>query len=145
MANRKKPIVDGKKECSKCLSWKPLESFGANGRGGWQAQCKECRKEGKRGKPVSPKQRDNHRAWLLKNTYGITVEDFDRMLTEQGGVCKICLSGPSGRFKYLCVDHCHTTGKVRGLLCHACNKSLGFLEDDPDRLARLIKHLGGNE
>lgn len=143
MPAKRKPIVDGKKECTKCSEWKTLNEFGKSKNPGGQAQCKECRKAGKRGKPVSEVQRVSHRAWLLKNTYGITSGEFDRMLEEQGGVCRICHKGPSGRFKHLCVDHCHTTGKVRGLLCHACNKSLGFLEDDPARIKRLIDYLGG--
>lgn len=142
MANKRKPIVNGEKECSKCSEWKPLSEYGkASGRPGGQSQCKDCRKSGKRGKPTSDRCKASHREWILKNTYGIASEEFDRMLEEQGGVCWICHKGPSGRFKHLCVDHCHTTGKVRGLLCHACNKSLGFLEDDPARFKRLIDYL----
>ncbi|CAK6605116.1 endonuclease VII [Klebsiella phage vB_Kpn_K19PH14C4P1] len=143
MPAHRKEIINGRKECSKCLTVKPLEEFGKSSRPGGQSQCKECRQSGKRGRPVSSTQRESHRAWVLLNTYGITVDDFNKMLEDQAGVCKICGKGPSGRFKHLCVDHCHTTGQVRGLLCHACNKSLGFLEDDPDRIKRLIAYLGG--
>jgi hypothetical protein len=63
----------------------------------------------------------------LKRKYGITVEHYEQMLKHQNGVCKICKSlDPSGR--RLAVDHCHTTGAVRGLLCPNCNTALGRIE-----------------
>ena len=68
------------------------------------------------------KRRDQY----LRSTYGISAEDFDAMLTEQNGCCAICGNKDDGR--RLHVDHCHTTGKVRGLLCSPCNTKLGWLE-----------------
>ena len=65
----------------------------------------------------------------LKKNYGITPEDFDRMMEEQDGKCALC--GVEPQSKALHVDHCHTTGKVRGLLCGGCNRVLGFLEARP--------------
>ena len=61
--------------------------------------------------------------------YGITPEDYERMSKEQGGVCKICGNPPQPGKRYLDVDHSHDTGKVRGLLCGACNKRLAPLEN----------------
>jgi hypothetical protein len=75
------------------------------------------------------------RSWLRK--YGITVEDYDRMLTAQGGVCAICGGPPNGAGKAngrLNVDHDHDTGAVRGLLCSECNAGLGMLQDDAELL-----------
>lgn len=63
--------------------------------------------------------------------YGISVDDYDRMLLEQDGKCKICLRGrPSlnTRFRFFAVDHCHVTGEVRGLLCQKCNGALAWFE-----------------
>ena len=84
----------------------------------------------------------------LKRYYGITVADYYRMLDEQGGGCAICSKKvPCVRkHKYTAVeaffvDHCHATGKVRGLLCNACNRALGYFEDDPDRLIRASDYL----
>jgi hypothetical protein len=57
----------------------------------------------------------------------LSPADYQIMMARQGGVCAICLRQPAKR---LCVDHCHATGKIRGLLCRACNGALGFLRDD---------------
>ncbi len=79
--------------------------------------------------------------------YGITVEDYDRMFDAQGGVCAICSRPASGgptSASRLHIDHCHTTGKVRALLCSTCNLGVGYFADDPDRLiaaaAYLLRH-----
>lgn len=80
------------------------------------------------------------RAGNLKK-YGITIADYERMLAEQGGVCAICRSkdpGPKGTFH---IDHCHTTGRVRGLLCTRCNPGLGYFQDDPELLSSAISYL----
>jgi hypothetical protein len=67
------------------------------------------------------------RAARLRNLYGITEEDYDRMLAEQGGGCAVCGKAPDpGRF--LDVDHDHKTDRVRGLLCRGCNRMLGIIE-----------------
>jgi Autographiviridae endonuclease VII len=72
----------------------------------------------------------------LRRLYGIDQAEFYRMLAAQGGVCAICSGTNKDRKrKLLCVDHCHTTGKVRGLLCSFCNGALGMFKDNPD-LAR---------
>jgi hypothetical protein len=73
----------------------------------------------------------HRRKQLFETVYGISLADYDLMLADQGGVCAICKKAPEKR---LCVDHCHTTGKVRRLLCGKCNSMLGFSEDDPARL-----------
>lgn len=69
----------------------------------------------------------NARSLHLFKSYGITLDDYDAMLLAQGGVCAIC-AGPGGKYG-LHVDHCHTTGKVRGLLCTKCNGALHYLEN----------------
>jgi hypothetical protein len=68
----------------------------------------------------------------IRRTYGLSLEQFDALFVRQGGVCAICRRRPKG---HLCVDHCHLTGKVRGLLCRGCNMVLGLYRDDP-RLMR---------
>lgn len=69
----------------------------------------------------------------LRDSYGMTVMDYEFMLESQGGVCGICgdpeKSKINSRIKALAVDHDHATGKVRGLLCSACNLGLGKLKD----------------
>jgi hypothetical protein len=81
-----------------------------------------------------------------KKNYGITLEEYDAMLLAQNGVCKICGNkethkGAMGRPKPLCVDHCHATGKVRGLLCNDCNQVLGRAKDNTETLKKAIKYL----
>lgn len=76
--------------------------------------------------------------------YGLTEADYSQMLEAQGGRCAIC-GTTQGRRKSgdhpLYVDHDHSTGAVRGLLCQPCNSALGMLEDDPERLRRAISYL----
>ena len=80
------------------------------------------------------------RGYELKRSYGISVEDYDRMLEKQGGKCAIC--GEVDDHHSLAVDHCHETGAVRGLLCSLCNRGLGLFKDRADLLTAAIKHLG---
>ena len=71
--------------------------------------------------------------------YGITIEDYEKLLVSQNGVCAICSGEPDTRWKILAVDHCHKTGKVRGLLCMTCNTMIGRLEK---RMEETLKYLG---
>jgi len=75
-----------------------------------------------------------------KSRYGITLEDYNNMYEAQSGLCAICFKSSGAR--RLSVDHNHTTGAVRGLLCHRCNTSLGLLNDDVNVLLSAIKYLG---
>lgn len=88
------------------------------------------------------------REWNLRKNYGIGMADYEAMLAFQGGRCATCCatSADSTRSN-LHVDHDHDTGRVRGLLCSHCNRALGNVSDDPDRLMRLAAYLirGGVE
>ena len=75
----------------------------------------------------------------LKSCYGMSRADYDALLERQGGVCAICAK-PSK--KTLCVDHCHSTGTIRGLLCRKCNLGLGCLADDQAALIAALAYLG---
>jgi hypothetical protein len=68
--------------------------------------------------------------------YGMTVKDYDDLYDQQGGLCKLCLCKSK-----LVVDHCHLTGRVRGLLCTKCNTGLGKFNDDIDMLKKAINYL----
>lgn len=90
---------------------------------------------------IIERNKKTQRPYLYKKKYGITVDDYNRMLQEQGGKCKICNeTGDSkdGRRKFLCVDHCHKTGKVRGLLCMKCNTSLGAFEKYREQMLQYL-------
>lgn len=76
----------------------------------------------------------NVRSTVLKKHYGIDLEQWEAIYAAQGGVCAICKTcerDKNGRYANLAVDHCHTTGVVRGLLCNSCNRAIGLLKDSP--------------
>lgn len=79
------------------------------------------------------------RKYALKQRFGITLDDYNALFKEQNGQCAICKRKPTARGLHL--DHCHSTNKVRGFLCHQCNWYLGTLECDPANLMRLISYL----
>lgn len=76
----------------------------------------------------------------LKRKFGLTVEQWDRMLEQQGGGCAICKGQPTTSHGFH-VDHCHETGKIRGLLCHGCNTTLGAVKESVDTLKAMIEYL----
>lgn len=85
--------------------------------------------------------RDSKPLQNVKCRYGITAKQYSLMLSEQDNLCAICVL-PFSRFKHGAhVDHCHTTGKVRGLLCHGCNVGLGYFRDSIPSLKSAIKYL----
>ena len=80
-------------------------------------------------------------AWRLKHIYKITLEDYEALFALQNGVCAICKSPPGRR--RLSVDHCHSSGRIRGLLCDTCNPMLGNAHDRIDILQTAIDYLKG--
>jgi hypothetical protein len=77
-----------------------------------------------------------------KYAYGITAHEYDSLHAAQGGVCAICGLPETRRTKSsLAVDHCHTTGKIRGLLCSMCNPGLGGFKDNPELLLAAVAYL----
>ncbi len=133
------------KKCNRCEIEKPVSEFYVDKRvrkGGYTSYCKPCNMD---------KQKDDFirkygsyevgvRARWLKHKYDITLEEYDEMLERQEGQCKVCKEIPT---KYLTVDHCHETGRIRGLLCRSCNLALGFLQDSPTRIHNLLLYLEG--
>ncbi len=77
----------------------------------------------------------------LKNKYNITLDDYNQMLFNQKGCCAICDIHHTKHRRSLSVDHCHTTGKIRGLLCDECNHMLGKVKDNITILKNSIKYL----
>jgi len=82
----------------------------------------------------------------LKRLYGITLEDYKKLFQEQKGVCAICKEYKvTNKSDKLYVDHNHTTGNVRGLLCHFCNQGLGNFEDNINLLQSSIDYLNKSD
>lgn len=89
--------------------------------------------------------REQHLEYRIKRSYGITKAEWYEILEAQGGGCAICKGdgkcGPSLSDRTFHVDHCHETGRVRGLLCAHCNRAIGLLKDDPDIALAAAEYL----
>lgn len=126
------------KACAKCNQFKPLDQFHSQpgGKYGRHSYCKPCANalqklsRQKNGRPP------RKRKWQIKSRYGLTVEMVDAMREEQKGVCAICAKA----MKRECIDHCHITGRVRGLLCQRCNLLIRGL-DDPEYRQAILNYL----
>lgn len=84
--------------------------------------------------------KDYQRKLNLKR-YGLTIEQYDQILKEQGGGCAICRAKENGVGRLLYVDHCHGSGRVRGILCHNCNSGIGHFKDDPALMLKAIQYI----
>ena len=80
-----------------------------------------------------------------RRRFGLHWKDYDKLLTNQSECCKICNRHKSMFKRKLSVDHCHSTGKIRGLLCGSCNTALGHFQDDVDRMRKAITYLEENK
>jgi hypothetical protein len=84
---------------------------------------------------------ERNRKGNLFRRFGITEVDYLRMFDEQGGCCAICGTSTPGTSGVFAVDHDHSTGRVRGLLCRGCNIGIGNLGDDAERLESAVRYL----
>lgn len=150
------------KACSRCKEVKPLIAFSKNRASfdGFQPLCKECdaARKGRfhRTDPLRYRERNNQwkqengaryrelqKRHYLKSKYGLTQDQYDTLFEQQGGRCAICRKegkrvngiGP------LEIDHDHTTGAVRGLLCRSCNMGIGIFCDDTDWMRAAITYI----
>lgn len=144
------------KTCTQCLKDLPIEDFPRNGgkpdgRSSW---CKPCHAEkSRRWREANPekarqtrqryeaKNPDKHHQSHLSRTYGITVDEFESILGDQGGGCAICGTDQPSMGKRLCVDHVEGTRLIRGVLCSRCNSAIGLLDHDAERLRACIDYL----
>lgn len=141
------------KVCTKCKDTKPVGSFGNHNRtkDGLRKWCRSCEYESSKSRISGysvEKRKAYKRAYYLKHPetwqrlrlirYGITIEEYTEMKSAQKNRCAICGKESD---KVLVVDHAHNNGKVRGLLCHKCNKGLGFLDDSEEVLESAITYL----
>jgi hypothetical protein len=137
-----------KKTCKTCGEEKSLELFSKGKKyvNGYRPHCIECRRKyeiesyykHKHKKPYDYKEDKDRK---LKAAYGIGYAEYLTMLEAQNGCCAICGTNDTGGRKAFHVDHCHNTGKVRGLLCGNCNSGIGNLRDDIELLKRAIQYL----
>jgi hypothetical protein len=139
-------VTEGTKKCSVCGAVKVAEAFfkNTNSVAGLSSGCKTClgaqHKAWYDVHSKDPMVKARQRNWQMLHYYGIDQKEFDRMLAEQGGKCKICKDANPGT-KGWALDHNHTTKEVRGILCQACNKLLGFAKDNPAVLREAANYL----
>jgi hypothetical protein len=131
--------------CAKCKEAKPDTEFNVDRSRplGLSSYCRPCGTENRRKwRAANPdKQKVSMRRGNLKRYYGMTPADYEAMFEAQGGCCAICRIPQAEIPKAFAVDHDHTTGQVRALLCHSCNFGLGYLHESEERLARAIGYL----
>ena len=140
-----RPIqTTGTKVCTTCKAEKDINEFYLRG-GNYspnsrKSKCKECDK--KRVAETYWKDPSIYQNNHLKRNYGITLNEYNQMLVEQGHRCKTCgTTEPGGKHGKFMVDHSHNTGEVRGLLCKSCNIALGEVGDNIQTLEAMIKYL----
>ena len=127
-------------------------------------RCRECRNNSERNRikiryiktpkkhektkvPSFVKHEDKTHAYTILHRFKLLPETYYSMLEKQNGLCAICknpetqLKKKSNKVKMLSVDHCHLTGKIRGLLCHKCNTGLGSFKDSETILSSAINYL----
>ena len=107
--------------------------------------CKECKNAAARKKwaeniEASSRYKKRARERAKERRYGITQDEFDIMLVNQNNKCKLC-NNTFKNSKDTHIDHCHSSSKVRGLLCSSCNIALGQFNDNLDILDNAIKYL----
>lgn len=136
------PLVEGEtykcpsrsfpeRECKKCIRTRVFKYYYAN-----KEKILAQRRDRRR---VFPRRDSDYNR---KKQWGLTREQFEQMKADQGGRCAICGTEYwGGKHKEAIIDHCHKTGKIRGLLCNRCNQAMGKFEDDPDLLEKVVVYL----
>lgn len=142
--------------CNKCSVFKPWGDYSLNSKGinGRKSVCKSCSNKQQRSLQNRRKREDpvkfaeDRYNKNLKYALGLSTDDYEKLLEVAGNRCQICGSDRGAR--RLSVDHCHETGKIRGLLCHLCNTAIGKLGDNSQGVYRAYDYLlkaenGGEE
>jgi len=140
------------KVCSHCRLEKPLSEYyitkkklkSGKIKESTRYICKACDRKAKRERDQrTPVQRAERH---LQNTYGISLDDKRQMIIDQGCKCKICPRSLSkDDLSKSHVDHCHETGYIRGVLCHNCNRGIGYLKHNPEILVSATQYLVQSE
>ena len=139
-----------KKNCTKCFKSKSIESFykNKNFKDGRAYSCIDCSKKDHKNRAKDPARKKDMRNNHLRSRYGITIEDYEKMMALQNGLCAICKKEETkkhskyGNIMPLSVDHDHLTGEVRGLLCSQCNMLLGRLESSKEIYHGIVSYVG---
>lgn len=131
------------KRCGKCKKDKDFKEFRVKRDGYYHSYCRDCCAvfQAKWRKANPGKISKINRKQTLKKYGGMTETEYETLLKSQNGGCAICNKKPEN--KHLAVDHCHKTGKVRGILCAQCNNAIGVLGDNLEGIMKAASYLGG--
>jgi hypothetical protein len=136
------------KVCNLCNKEKTLSEFkkGVGYKGGYRPQCMECSRDYNnkmhhKHKHKRPYDYKRDKDLKLKRAYGISYQEYLHMLDAQDNKCAICGTTDTGKRKAFAVDHCHTCGEVRGLLCAQCNTAIGSLREDLNIIQRAMDYV----
>lgn len=138
------------RKCTRCQESRPLTEFHKNSqsRDGISNICKTCRslryKEvdyPKRRSLVNTSDYRSVKSAKYRRLYGISIEDAEHLLHEQGNCCAICRLNVEASTHPFCVDHDHESGAIRGVLCRDCNLALGMFKDDPIKISNALNYL----
>ena len=137
----KHKIKDQLKVCLKCEIEQPITEFHKNkqGRDGRQPRCRTCLHKQQR-----EYRKSNGYGSQIKYKYGITLDEYKLLLQKQENKCVTCgtvFDVLPGRLYKPVIDHCHTTNKVRGILCHPCNVAIGLLKENLGTIQNIYKYL----
>lgn len=126
------------KKCIKCESFLTGDNFTKNNayKDKLDTICKKCKSS-----TWKSQYRKTTRGTRFKTRYGITESKYDEMLKSQGFKCAICNAPEDLNEKRMHVDHCHATGKVRGILCFRCNTGLGNFQDNSSNMIQAMSYL----
>lgn len=137
-------------KCKECRNKQNREYFVKNPQ--MREKHNTSNKEKRKHYYQDPVRKQKYKNLHLKYKYGLSLESYNKMLDEQNNTCKICKKEErcknnqfNGKLSMLAVDHCHKTGKVRGLLCATCNKALGAFNDDIEIMSNAIRYLQENK
>lgn len=121
--------------CSKCCETKQTSEFYKRSgiKRGYMYLCKTCVK------PLDSRTKEDNWERSIKSKFGVDKESYNAILAAQGGRCGLCGDTACQSGKRMAVDHCHTTGVVRGLLCYNCNTGLGKFRDNPEVLRKAAE------
>jgi hypothetical protein len=141
----------GLKRCPKCKKIKNLKddyNKSGNSNFGFASHCRACcvvlGKENYNPKARMAYYKRRKRQILngtLKRKFGISLDEYEKLARQQKYKCKICSKNIRDNGKRLAVDHCHSTGEIRSLLCNNCNVVVGFLDDDPNLAEKIGKYI----
>lgn len=134
------------KTYTKCKEEKPIELFGKRAdSNGYRSQCTACvsAKNLERYHTTYGKEMQKKRSFkALMKKYGISAEEYEKARVDQDYKCKLCSASEKEQYhNRLHIDHCHSTGLFRGLLCNNCNTGLGHFRDNIETLQKAIEYL----